>query len=58
MTRLALTVSACALILAGPLPALAQHQAPIAAVRTAVAPLTAGQRAAAVAAIIQAIETR
>lgn len=58
MNRLALTVSACALFIAGPVPALAQHQAPTAAVRTAVAPLTADQRAAAVAAIIQAVETR
>ena len=48
MTRLALTVSACALFIAGPVPALAQQQAPTAAVRTAVAPLTADQRAAAV----------
>ncbi len=58
MTRLILTVSACALVLAGPVPALAQHQAPTAAVRTAVATVTADQRTAAVAAIIRAVETR
>lgn len=58
MTRLMLALSASALVLAAPASALAQQAAPTAVVRSAIAPLTADQRAAAVAAIVQAVESR
>lgn len=59
MTRFRLTVSFCALAALAGSPALAQRAAPVAVARTdAVAPLTAAQRTAAVAAIIQTVESR
>ncbi|WP_420470800.1 S41 family peptidase [Brevundimonas sp. FT23042] len=58
MTRLALTLSVCAVALTAAGPVLAQRAAPVAVARTATAPMTATDRAAAVAAIIAAVETR
>lgn len=59
MLRLALTASACSLALLAASPAAAQQAAPVAVARAdAAASLTAGQRAAAVAEIIRAVEAR
>ncbi|WP_420478125.1 S41 family peptidase [Brevundimonas sp. FT23028] len=58
MTRLALILSVCALALTAAGPVLAQRAAPVAVARTATASMTATDRAAAVAAIIAAVETR
>ena len=59
MTRLPLLLSACALVLVGGSPAVAQQPAPVAVARTMdAAPLAAADRAAAVAAMIREIEAR
>ncbi len=59
MSRLILTVSACALALLGATPAAAQRAAPVAVARADdLAPLTADQRAAAVREIIRTVENR
>lgn len=59
MTRARLFLSVCAVACVAGSPVLAQRAAPAPVARAAaVAPLTAAQRAAAVAAIIQAVETR
>lgn len=59
MNRVRLILSVCALACLAGTPALAQRAAPAAVARIeAMAPLSAGQRAAAVAAIIQTVESR
>ena len=58
MNRIRLALSVCALALSVAAPASAQRAAPVAVARAVAAPLTADQRAAAVAAIIAAVETR
>jgi hypothetical protein len=58
MNRLCLTLSVCALALGATAPAFAQRAAPVAVARTVSTTMTSDQRAAAVAAIIAAVETR
>ena len=58
MNRLHLALSVCALAFGAVTPVLAQQAQPVAVARTAAASLTAEHRAAAVAAIIAAVETR
>lgn len=59
MNRTRLILSVCALAALSGTPALAQHAAPAAVARVeAMAPLSAEQRAAAIAAIVQTVESR
>ena len=58
MNRLRLALSVCALAFGAVTPVLAQQAQPVAVARTAAGSLTAEHRAAAVAAIIAAVETR
>lgn len=58
MSRLRLALSVCAMALGAVTPVVAQQAQPVAVARTAVTPLTAEHRAAAVAAAIAAVETR
>lgn len=58
MNRFRLVLSVCAVALTAATPAFAQRAAPVAVARTATAAMTPADRAAAVAAIITAVETR
>jgi len=58
MNRACLILSVCAVALTAATPSFAQRAAPVAVARTVAAPLTADQRAAAVAAVIAAVEAK